>query len=146
MNRPHFDLCKTIIGGFYEVYNQLGRGFLESVYERSLAITLSAAGLRVQQQFPVIVLFRNELVGRFRADLMVNDAVLIEIKTSKRLHFWHKAQLINVLKATSVEVGLLLNFGHEAEFQRIIYENRRKQRNQLIHVDSCSWRHSPLQL
>ena len=76
-NLPHFDLCKTIIGGFYDVYNQLGRGFLESVYERSLAIALSAAGLKVQQQFPVTVFFRNSPVGHFKADLLVNDSVIV---------------------------------------------------------------------
>jgi GxxExxY protein len=124
---PLFDLTRIIIGGFYEVYNQMGRGFLESVYERSLALALSSAGLKVQQQFPITVHFKEQPVGHFRADLLVNDSVMVELKVAKRLHSRHRAQLINVLKATPVEVGLLLNFGREATFQRVIYRNVRKQ-------------------
>ena len=121
-----FDLTRTIIGGFYDVYNQMGRGFLESVYERSLAIALSEAGLKVEQQFPITVYFRGRPVGRFRADLLVNDSVILELKVVKRLHSRHRAQLINVLKATSLEVGLLLNFGPKATFKRAVYANARK--------------------
>ena len=124
---PMFDLTRTIIGAFYDVYNQLGGGFLESVYERSLAIALSAAGLKVEQQFPITVSFRNHIVGHFRADLLVNDSVIVELKVAKRLHSRHQAQIINVLKATSLEVGLLMNFGSTATFQRIVYSNERKQ-------------------
>ena len=79
---PQFDVTKAIIGGFYDVYNQLGRGFLESVYERSLAISLSEAGLKVQEQFPVTVYFRNCPVGHFKADLLINDSVLVELKVA----------------------------------------------------------------
>jgi GxxExxY protein len=124
---PCFDLTRTIIGGFYDVYNHLGRGFLESVYEKSLAIALSDAGLEVKCQFPVTVHFRSRTVGRFRADLLINDLVLVEIKVAKRLHTKHRAQVINMLKATSLEVGLLLNFGPHATFKRVIYSNDSKQ-------------------
>lgn len=123
---PLFDLTRTIIGGFYDVYNQLGRGFLESVYEKSLALALTSAGLSVQQQFPITVYFRKQPVGAFRADLLVDNAVIVELKVAKRIHSRHRAQLINVLKATPVEVGLLLNFGREATFQRVVYRNEKK--------------------
>lgn len=125
-NLPCFDLTRTIIGGFYDVYNQLGRGFLESVYERSLAIALADAGLKVLQQFPVTVSFRGHAVGHFRADLLVEDSVIVELKVARRLHTRHSAQLINVLKATSLEVGLLLNFGRKATFKRAVYTIEKK--------------------
>jgi GxxExxY protein len=118
---PLFDLTRTIIGGFYDVYNQLGLGFLESVYERSLTIALSEAGLRVEQQFPTTVFYRDKSVGFFRADLLVENQIIVEIKVARRLHTKHVAQLINVLKATSLEVGLLLNFGRSANFKRVVY-------------------------
>ena len=118
---PCYDVTRAIIGGFYDVYNQLGRGFLESVYERSLVIALVEAGLRVHQQFPVIVSFRGHPVGHFRADMLVEDSVIVELKVARRLHTRHSAQLINVLKATSLEVGLLLNFGRNATFKRVVY-------------------------
>jgi GxxExxY protein len=120
MDRPHFALTGAIVGGFYDVYNQMGRGFLESVYERALQVELSRAGLKVARQYPVVVFFKGDPVGHFRADLVVNDSVIVELKVAKRLHSRHRAQLINILKATTLEVGLLLNFGPSPTLSRVI--------------------------
>lgn len=123
----HSDLTQTIIGTFYEVYNELGHGFLESVYERSLAIALRANGFEVFEQVDIPVHFRGDLVGDFVADLLVNGRVLLELKAAKAIDQAHVAQLLNYLKATDVEVGLLLNFGPKPEFKRLVFGNDRKQ-------------------
>ena len=126
-DRPHFALTRAIVGGFYDVYNQLGRGFLESVYERALQVELARAGLKVSRQHPVVVYFKGDPVGHFRADLMINDSVIVELKVAKRIHTRHRGQLINILRATGLEVGLLLNFGPTATFKRIVYSNDHRQ-------------------
>lgn len=123
----HFDLTEKIIGTFYNVYNELGYGFLESVYERSLAIALRANGLEVLEQVAIPVHFRGNLVGDFAADLLVNGIVLLELKAARAIDQAHVAQLLNYLKATDVEVGLLLNFGPKPEFKRLVFGNDRKQ-------------------
>ncbi|MBX7062447.1 MAG: GxxExxY protein [Pyrinomonadaceae bacterium] len=123
----HFDLTEKIIGTFYDVYNELGYGFLESVYERSLAIALRANGLEVLEQVAIPVHFRGNLVGDFAADLLVNGIVLLELKAARAIDQAHVAQLLNYLKATDVEVGLLLNFGPKPEFKRLVFGNDRKQ-------------------
>jgi GxxExxY protein len=115
-----------VIGGFFDVYNHLGRGFLESVYEGALALALEKAGLNVHRQYPVPVYYRGTEIGFFRADLLVNDRLIIEIKRARRIHPRHKAQLINVLKATTIELGLLLNFGPKPLFKRVLFTNDRK--------------------
>jgi GxxExxY protein len=122
----HKDITEKIIKGFYEVYNELGHGFLESVYEEALYIVLKEYGLQVDKQKEVTVYFRGHEVGVFRADLVVNDCVIVEIKAVSILHPKHEAQTINYLKATRIEVGLLLNFGEKAEFRRYAYDNKRK--------------------
>ena len=122
----HEALTERIIGVFYDVYNELGYGFLESVYEESLAIALTAAGLKVSCQVPVPVWFRGKQVGDFRADLLVNDAVLIELKAARTLDASHESQLLHYLKATEIEVGLLLNFGARPQFRRLLFDNERK--------------------
>jgi GxxExxY protein len=109
--RPHSDLTEKIIGAAYEVHRELGGGFLESVYENALAIELRCRGLRVGVQDSIAVRYKGELVGSFIADLVVNEAVLCEIKAVESLHDAHAAQLLNYLKATGTQVGLLLNFG-----------------------------------
>ena len=119
-------LTKVIIGGFFDVYNHLGRGFLESVYEAALALSLEDAGLIVRRQHPVPVNFRGREIGFFRADLLVNGRVIVEIKRARTIHSQHKAQIINVLKATPVEIGLLMNFGPRPLFKRILFTNDRK--------------------
>lgn len=115
------ELTRKIIKGYYEVYNELGSGFLESVYENALNKVLYDYGLIVKSQFPIDVYFRERKVGEFKADLIVEDKILIELKAVSMLLPVHKAQLINYLKATNIEIGLLMNFGDEPEFKRYIY-------------------------
>jgi len=123
----HCELTDKIIGTFYEVYNELGFGFLESVYENALLIALIAKGLKVEQQVPIPVWFRGRKVGDFFADLIVEDFVLLELKAVREIDEAHKAQLLNYLRATEIEVGLLLNFGHRPEFKRLAFDNQRKK-------------------
>ena len=99
---------------------------LESVYEQSMAIALREEGLPVKQQAPVAVYFRGQSVGDFRADLLVSDAVIVELKAARAIEGAHEAQLMNYLRATRIEVGLLMNFGPKPEFKRFIFDNERK--------------------
>lgn len=128
----HSELTKSIIGTFYEVYNELGHGFLESVYENSLAIALRAKGFEVHQQIAVPVWFRGQQVGDFDADLMVNRLVLLELKSARSIDPAYLAQLLNYLKATNIEIGLLLNFGPKPEFKRLAFGNDRKAPNKVF--------------
>jgi len=112
------DLSQQIIGEFYSVYNELGPGFLESVYEGAFAIALADKGLHAVHQAPITVAFRGRSVGEFRADLLVNGRIIIELKAVSRLTPTHEGQLINYLKATGIRVGLLFNFGPQPEFRR----------------------------
>ena len=122
----HNALTKQIIGIFYEVYNILGYGFLESVYENALALRLREAGFTVAQQAPIKVYFDGVVVGEYYADLVVNDLGILELKAVKELADAHEAQLLNYLKATPHEVGLLLNFGPKPQIVRKAYDNSRK--------------------
>jgi GxxExxY protein len=122
----HADLTRKIIGAFYQVYNTLGYGFSEKVYENSLAIELKKQSLEVQQQQPIVVHYEGVEVGEYFADLVVNGQVILELKATRQLLDEHEAQLLNYLKATTVEVGLLLNFGPKAEIKRKTYDNHRK--------------------
>ncbi len=121
------DLTEEIIGIFYSVYNELGYGFLESVYEKSMMIALTEAGLRATRQSPIKVNFRGSEVGIFQADLLVEDLILIELKAASGLDNAHEAQLLNYLRATEIEVGLLMNFGERPQFKRLTFENTRKK-------------------
>jgi GxxExxY protein len=123
----HGDLTEKILGVYYDVYNELGPGFIESVYEKAMAIALREAGLQVQTQFAIPVSFRGQPVGNFSAEVLVNGAVLLELKAVKALDMVHQVQLVHYLKATEIEVGLLLNFGARPEFRRIVFENERKK-------------------
>jgi GxxExxY protein len=123
----HRDLTDLIIGTFYEVYNELGFGFLESVYEEAMIIALEAKGLKVGQQVPIPVWFRERKIGNFEADLIVENVVILELKAVKLIDEAHKAQLLNYLRATEIEVGLLLNFGQRPEFKRLAFDNHRKK-------------------
>jgi len=123
----HKELTETIIGVFFEVYNELGHGFLESVYERAFEIALTVKGLEVRRQIQVPVWFRGQKVGDFVADVMVNGVVLLELKAARALDSSHEAQLLNYLRATKIEVGLLFNFGVKPEFRRLAFDNSRKQ-------------------
>ena len=123
----HGELTQKIIGVFYEVYNELGHGFLESVYEEAMLIALNETGLRTGQQVPTRVWFRGRKVGDFKADILVEGAVILELKVARALEPIHEAQLLNYLRATNIEVGLLLNFGVKPQFKRMAYDNDRKQ-------------------
>lgn len=115
-------LAEKIIGICFEVLNELGSGFLESVYQRAVVITLLQAGLKVQEQVPLRVSFRGRVVGEFYADVVVEDQVVLELKSVKSLAAEHEAQLLNYLKATGMKVGLLLNFGRsKLEWKRLVY-------------------------
>ncbi|HEY4745516.1 MAG TPA: GxxExxY protein [Desulfuromonadaceae bacterium] len=120
------DITEQIIKGFYKVYNDLGYGFLEKVYENALLAELASMGLAVGQQHPITVYYGSHVVGEYFADLLVNDLVIIELKAAERLRPEHVAQLTNYLKATEKEVGLLLNFGNDPEFKRVVFSNRKK--------------------
>ena len=120
------EITDIILKSFYGVYNELGAGFLESVYEKALNIVLTGYGMRVERQKDIPVSFRSNIIGNFKADLTVNERVIVEIKAVRSLDSVHKTQLINYLKAKDVEVGLLLNFGEKPKFKRFAYDNKRK--------------------
>ena len=105
------ELTETIIGCAYRVFNKMGFGFLESVYERCLLIEMRKAGLDTESQKPITVYYDGEVVGEFLADIIVNDAVIIELKSVRRIIKSHEVQLVNYLVATGKPVGLILNFG-----------------------------------
>ena len=120
------DLTDPTIGAFYDVYNQLGHGFLESVYEPAMVIALRKRGLVVERQVPVVVHYDGEAVGKFFADLMVEHAVIVELKSCRALAPAHEAQVLNSLRATSIEVGLILHFAPKPSVRRLILTNDRK--------------------
>jgi GxxExxY protein len=120
------DLTEKIIGAFFKVYNALGYGFPEKVYEKAMVLELAKLGLQVEQQKQVTVYYDGQVVGEYCADLVVNDVVIVELKAVQQLLAEHEAQLLNYLKATTIEVGLLLNFGPKPTFKRKVYDNERK--------------------
>ncbi|MFD2201827.1 GxxExxY protein [Shivajiella indica] len=120
----HKDITDGVINAFYKVYNVLGYGFLEKVYENALYLELTAAGYWVVKQQPIKVYYKELQVGDYYADLVVEDLVIVEIKAAEGLVEEHEFQLINYLKATDKEVGLLLNFGKRPQFKRKIFTNR----------------------
>ncbi|BCG49102.1 hypothetical protein GEOBRER4_n4005 [Citrifermentans bremense] len=119
----HESITDKILNAFYKVYNTLGFGFLEKVYENALAIELMKSGLEVKQQTQIPVYYDGKLVGDYFADVMVQDLIVLELKAAEAIHNEHCAQLTNYLKASNKEVGLLLNFGKKPEFKRIIFTN-----------------------
>jgi GxxExxY protein len=122
----HSEITEAIIGVFYDVYNELGFGFLESVYRNSLRIALIERGIAVEQEVPIEVHFRGKSVGDFKADLVVSGAVLLELKTAQAIVAAHESQVINYLRATSLELGLILNFGPKPQVRRLLLDNIRK--------------------
>lgn len=126
-NILHSDLTEKIIKAFYKVYNTLGFGFLEKVYENSMKIELKNMGLSVVSQSNIKVNYFSYEVGDYYADLIVNNLVILELKAAESICEEHEAQLINYLKATNIEVGLLLNFGKKPEFRRKIFMNQNKK-------------------
>ncbi len=127
MNYLHQELTQKIIACFYEVYNQLGYGFLEKVYERAMMIELNRNGLSARNQQSVKVHYREQLVGDYYADIIVEDKVILELKAAEGIVEEHECQLINYLKATDMEIGLLLNFGKKPEIRRKIFTNDKKE-------------------
>ena len=122
----HKDITELIIQAFYTVYNTLGYGFLEKVYQNALVIELRKLGLEVIPEAPIKVYYNGQVVGEYFADLLVAGLVIVEIKAVRTLAPEHEAQLLNYLKATPYEVGLLLNFGPQPQIKRKVYDNSRK--------------------
>jgi GxxExxY protein len=123
----HSELTEKIIGVFYDVYNELGHGFLESTYAEALTVALEEIGLCTAREVPVPVWFRGRKVGQYYADLIVEGVVLLELKAARTLESAHEAQLLHYLRATEIEVGLLLNFGLRPQFRRLLFDNLRKK-------------------
>jgi GxxExxY protein len=126
-NLKHAEVTNKILHVFFKkVYQRLGYGFLEKVYENALAMELRRIGLKVEQQAKISVFYEGEVIGEYFADLLVEDVVIVELKAVRTLLDEHAAQLLNYLRATPYEVGLLLNFGPKAEFRRKSSDNDRK--------------------
>jgi len=123
----HSDLTEKIIGVFYDVYNELGHGFLESTYAEAMVVALAQSGLTASREIPLPVWFRGKKIGQYFADMIVEGAVLLELKAARTLDSAHQAQLLHYLKATEIEVGLLLNFGLRPQFRRLLFDNERKK-------------------
>lgn len=122
----HKELTGSILKLFYEVYNELGYGFLEKVYQNALYNELKNNGFDVESQKQIKVYYKNVEVGEYYADLIVNDKVILELKATESITEAHEFQLLNYLKSTNIEVGLLLNFGKKPEFCRKVFQNYRK--------------------
>jgi GxxExxY protein len=135
-NYKHSELTEKIIKEAYYVFNALGYGFLEKVYENALYRRLNNQGIIAKQQFPINVYFENELVGEYCADLIVENKVIVELKAIQELNKIHETQLVNYLKATDIEVGLLINFGPKLEFRRRVLTQEYKNLNN--HKNSAS--------
>jgi GxxExxY protein len=127
-NFPHQELTKSIIGIYYNVYNELGFGFLEKVYHKSLLIELKRNGYKIDSEKKVNVYYKNEIVGEYIPDIIINDSVIVELKCVEYLTDIHENQLLNYLKATDCEVGLILNFGKDPQFIRKIFTNDLKKK------------------
>lgn len=126
-NHQYTELTHQIIGAYYRVYNTLGHGFLESVYRNAMVIELHKEWLAVQTEEKIDVFYEDRLVGNFRADIVEEGKIIIELKAVESLHKKHEVQLVNYLRATNIEVGLRMNFGQEAKFIRRVLSNDRKK-------------------
>ncbi|MCW0482867.1 GxxExxY protein [Gaoshiqia sediminis] len=120
------ELSSEILKAFYNVYNKLGYGFLEKVYENALLLELRKNRLKCESQIPIKVYYDEVPVGEYFADIMVEDIIILELKAAEKICENHEYQLLNYLKATKIELGFLLNFGKYPEFKRKIYSNQRK--------------------
>ena len=125
-NYKHSEITNLIIKAYYNVYNKLGYGFLEKVYENSMMIELRKFGLNCKKQIPIKVHYDDEVAGDYFADIIVNNVVIVELKAAKLLCEEHEIQLVNYLKATEIEVGLLLNFDKKTELKRKVFNNEYK--------------------
>ncbi|MEM9024420.1 MAG: GxxExxY protein [Bacteroidota bacterium] len=119
------DKTQQILKAFYQVYNTLGYGFLEKVYQNALIMELREMGFHCEQQCPIRVYYKSKKVGEYYADIIVDDCIILELKAASALVEAHEYQLINYLKATEIEVGLLLNFGQTPEFKRKVFSNEK---------------------
>ena len=126
MKLKHSGITEAILKAFYLVYNMLGYGFLEKVFANALAIELRRMGYTVEREARIYVYYQGEIVGEYYADLLVENVVLVETKAVKELLLEHEAQLLNYLRATPYEVGMLLNFGPEPSYIRKAFDNERK--------------------
>ena len=117
------ELTEKIINIFYKVYNRLGYGFLEKVYENAMILEFKKEGITAISQSPIRVLYEGEVIGEYYADILVENKVIVEIKASRSLVEENEAQLLNYLKATDIEIGLLLNFGAKPEIKRKVFDN-----------------------
>jgi GxxExxY protein len=122
----HQELTEKIIKLFYKVYNKLGYGFLEKVYENAMMIELKKENIPASAQAPIKVIYDDEVIGDYYADILVDNKVIVELKAVRNLSGENEAQLLNYLKATGIEVGLLLNFGVRPELKRRVFDNSRK--------------------
>lgn len=132
MPYKHSETTNQIIKAFYAVYNTLGYGFLEKVYRNAMALELGQAGLTATIEAPIRVYYHNQVVGEYYADLLIAEAVIVELKATRQLGREHEAQLLNYLKATPYEIGLLLNFGPKPEIKRKAFDNANKGSRQWI--------------
>ena len=131
MDLLHKDLTEAIIKVFYDVYNELGYGFLEKVYQNSMCLEFKSRGFKVEAQKQIKVYYKGHEVGEYYADLVINDLVIIELKATEGIIEEFEWQLLNYLRGTDKEVGLLMNFGKKPEFRRKVFENERKNLKQL---------------
>jgi len=124
-NFKYTDITQKIIKAFYQVYNTLGYGFLEKVYENAILIELKSMGINVEKQKQIKVYYKEQQVGEYYADLIIENIVIVELKAAESLCEEHEFQLINYLKETDIEVGLLLNFGKSPEIKRKVFSNKK---------------------
>ena len=125
-NYKHSEITEKIIKAFYKVYNTLGYGFLEKVYENAMLIELFSMGLKAVAQHPITVRYEGKKVGVYCADLFVEDCVIVELKAADAIALENEAQLLNYLKATEIEIGLLMNFGKSPQFKKKAFSNEFK--------------------
>ncbi len=126
MEYLHKDVTDKIIKAFYNVYNCLGYGFLEKVYENAMILELNTMNIKCEKQVPINVYYKEKRVGEYYADILVENKVIVELKAAEGIIVEHEAQLLNYLKATEIEIGLLLNFGNTPQIKRQIFENKFK--------------------
>ena len=128
MDYLYSDITSEVLNAFYDVYNELGYGFLEKVYQNALFNELTQRGIQCQKEYPISVYYKGICVGDYYADILIEDKIILELKAVKTILPEHLAQLNNYLRATDAEVGLLLNFGMEPQKKRIVFTNDRKNR------------------
>ena len=119
-------ITDIILRAFYDVYHELGYGFLENVYQNAFYKELKHCGLKCEAQKKIEVFYKGEVVGLYYADLFVEDIIILELKAVAEIHSAHESQLMNYLKATGIEVGLILNFGPKPTFKRKVFSNRKE--------------------